>query len=76
MDAVRVMTIHGSKGLDSGAVHFPALATRYMPSTRQAIRCPPPPSLAQLAMQPGDHEAEEECLFFVAPLAGARLSLA
>ena len=66
MDAVRVMTIHGSKGLEFRAVHLPALATRYMPTNRQAVRCPPPPSLAQLAMQPQHHEAEEECLFFVA----------
>ena len=65
MDAVRVLTVHGSKGLEFGAVHFPALATRYMPSTRQAIRCPAPPTLSQLAMQPGDHEAEEEAIFFV-----------
>ena len=65
MDAVRVLTIHGSKGLEFGAVHIPALATRYLPSSRQAVHCPPPPSLTQLAMQPGDHDAEEECLFFV-----------
>lgn len=65
MDAVRVMTIHGSKGLEFRAVHFPALATRYMPTNRQGNRCPPPPSLSRLAMQPSDHEAEEECLFFV-----------
>lgn len=65
LDAVRVTTIHGSKGLEFGAVHFPALATRYMPTTRQPVRCPPPPSLSQLVMQPSDHEAEEECLFFV-----------
>ena len=66
MDAVRVMTIHGSKGLEFRAVHFPALATRYMPSNWHGIRCPPPPSLPHLAMQPAGHEAEEECLFFVA----------
>ena len=66
MDAVRVMTIHGSKGLEFRAVHLPALATRYMPANRQGIRCPPPPRLAQLAIQPQHHEAEEECLFFVA----------
>jgi len=65
MDAVRVLTVHGSKGLEFGAVHFPALATRYMPSTRQGIRCPAPPTLPQLAMQPSDHEAEEEAIFFV-----------
>ncbi|MEW6449200.1 MAG: UvrD-helicase domain-containing protein [Pseudomonadota bacterium] len=65
MDAVRVMTIHGSKGLEFRAVHFPALATRYMPTNRQSNRCPPPPKLARLAMQPADHDAEEQCLFFV-----------
>ena len=65
MDAVRVLTIHGSKGLEFGAVHIPALATRYLPSSRQAIHCPPPPLLTQLAIRPGDHDAEEECLFFV-----------
>ena len=66
MDAVRVMTIHGSKGLEFRAVHVPALAARYMPTNRQGIRCPPPPRLAHLAIQPQHHEAEEECLFFVA----------
>lgn len=66
IDAVRVMTIHGSKGLEFAAVHLPALATRYMPSNRQAVRCPPPSGLPRLAMQTGDHDAEEECLFFVA----------
>jgi DNA helicase-2/ATP-dependent DNA helicase PcrA len=65
MDAVRVMTIHGSKGLEFRAVHFPALATRYMPSSWRGVRVAPPPSLLHLAMQPAGHEAEEECLFFV-----------
>lgn len=66
MDAVRVLTVHGSKGLEFRAVHLPALATRYMPTIRQGTRCPPPPSLAQLATRPADHDAEEQCLFFVA----------
>lgn len=65
-DAVRVMTIHGSKGLEFRAVHLPGLATSYMPANRQGDRCPPPASLPQLAMRKEDHEAEEECLFFVA----------
>ncbi len=65
MDAVRVLTIHGSKGLEFRAVHLPALATRYMPASRQAVHCPPPPTLAHLAIQTEDHGAEEECLFFV-----------
>lgn len=64
-DAVRVMTLHGSKGLEFRAVHLPAIATRYMPAGRQWDRCPPPAALAHLAMQEEDHHAEEECLFFV-----------
>jgi len=66
MDAVRVMTIHGSKGLEFGAVHLPAIATGYMPGSWRGVRITPPPTLARLAMQPDGHEAEEECLFFVA----------
>jgi superfamily I DNA/RNA helicase len=66
IDAVRVMTVHGSKGLEFGAVHIPALATRYLPSTRQGVRCPPPPTLPHLAVGADDHAAQEECLFFVA----------
>jgi superfamily I DNA/RNA helicase/CRISPR/Cas system-associated exonuclease Cas4 (RecB family) len=65
MDAVRVLTIHGSKGLEFPVVHLPALATGYMPSSWRGVRIPPPPSLPHLAMQPADHDAEEECLFFV-----------
>jgi superfamily I DNA/RNA helicase len=64
-DAVRVMTIHGSKGLEFRGVHLPALATRYMPTNRQWVRCPPPSTLGKLTMQKEDHDAEEECLFFV-----------
>ncbi len=65
IDAVRVMTLHGSKGLEFGAVHFPALATAYMPTNRHPIHCHPPQSLSHLVMQPSAHDAEEECLFFV-----------
>ena len=66
MDAVRVMTIHGSKGLEFSAVHLPAVATSYMPATWRGIRIEPPPSLSRLAMHRAGHDAEEECLFFVA----------
>ena len=65
MDAVRVMTIHGSKGLEFQAVHLPALATTYMPSNWRGMRVPAPSSLPQLTLQQDGHEAEEECLFFV-----------
>ena len=65
MDAVRVMTIHGSKGLEFPAVHFPAIATTYMPSNWRGVRVPAPPTLAHLSMREDGHHAEEECLFFV-----------
>jgi superfamily I DNA/RNA helicase len=65
LDAVRVMTIHGSKGLEFSAVHLPGLATRYMPAGRQGSRTPPIGAYPQLSLSKDDHEAEEECLFFV-----------
>ena len=66
IDAVRVMTIHGSKGLEFSGVHLPVIAAGYMPSTRGGGRIEPPPSLMRLVMQAEDRDAEEECLFFVA----------
>lgn len=66
IDAVRVMTIHGSKGLEFRGVHLPVIAAGYMPSTRGGPRIEPPPRLARLVMQPNDRDAEEEGLFFVA----------
>lgn len=66
LDAVRVMTIHGSKGLEFQAVHLPAIATGYMPNSWRGVRVAPPPTLSHLAMQPVGHDAEEEGLFFVA----------
>lgn len=66
MDAVRVMTIHGSKGLEFEAVHLPGLATGYMPGSWRGVRYVPPTRLARLAMDRDGHQAEEECLFFVA----------
>ena len=64
-DGIRVLTLHGSKGLEFRAVHLPGIATRYMPASRQWNRCPPPAGLSHLAMNSEDHDAEEECLFFV-----------
>ena len=66
IDAVRVMTIYGSKGLEFSAVHLPVIAAGYMPSTRGGPRIEPPPPLIRLVMQTDDRDAEEECLFFVA----------
>ncbi len=74
LDAVRLMTIHGSKGLEFEAVHLPSLMSTGLPAVYRAPRCPPPEGLVTRASQNGDvaraeremHEEEEECLFFVA----------
>ena len=70
MDAVRLMTIHGSKGLEFEAVHIPGLTVLSIPSRNQRARCPVPDGMVQidtdLMPATSDHEMEEECLFFVA----------
>ncbi|HEY1929863.1 MAG TPA: ATP-dependent helicase [Caulobacteraceae bacterium] len=73
MDAVRLMTVHGSKGLEFEAVHLPGLTVAGFPSSNRGERCPAPRGLIDGA---GDtdsktfakqsHDAEEQCLFFVA----------
>ena len=66
LPAVRMMTIHASKGLEFAAVHLPQVATYYVPGSRRPVPCPAPIGLERLDMLPFDHAAEEECLFFVA----------
>jgi hypothetical protein len=73
MDAVRMMTVHGSKGLEFDAVHVPGLAVSGFPTNHRADRCPPPDGMiAGAATNSGieesrrAHDHEEECLFFVA----------
>jgi DNA helicase II / ATP-dependent DNA helicase PcrA len=81
MDAVRLMTVHGSKGLEFEAVHIPGLTVASFPSSNRGQRCPPPTGMiegggnrdpAQVASEA--HAGEEECLFFVA-LSRARTHL-
>jgi DNA helicase-2/ATP-dependent DNA helicase PcrA len=73
MDAVRLMTVHGSKGLEFDAVHIPGLTKASFPSSYRGQRCPPPVGLIAGAdgLSVSDeakrsHTHEEECLFFVA----------
>lgn len=73
IDAVRLMTVHASKGLEFKSVYLPALATTVFPLSRRYDPCPPPPGLT--AKSPEDVRIEEErCLFFVA-LSRARETL-
>lgn len=73
MGAVRLMTVHGSKGLEFEAVHLPGLTQASFPSSYRGQRCPPPVGLISGAkgLSVSDeakqsHALEEECLFFVA----------
>ena len=65
IDAVRLLTVHASKGLEFGAVYLPALGTTIFPASRKNNPCPPPEGM--LSQDPSDsHADEEKCLFFVA----------
>ena len=73
MEAVRLLTVHGSKGLEFEAVHIPGLTVLSFPSANRGQRCPPPVGLIVGAENSTvseeskrEHEHEEECLFFVA----------
>lgn len=73
IDAVRLMTVHASKGLEFSAVYLPWLAKTYFPATGRALLCPPPEGLIEEEYLTSN-EDEEECLFFVG-LSRARDSL-
>jgi superfamily I DNA/RNA helicase/Zn-dependent peptidase ImmA (M78 family) len=72
-DAVRMLTIHGSKGLEFEAVHVTGMTKGRLPLKYQGIRCPPPDGMLEEAGSASGkehhrsiHGAEEECLYFVA----------
>jgi len=81
LDAVKLMTVHGSKGLEFDAVHVPGLTVQSFPAQSRSERCPPPIAMIEGAdglSVPNEakraHEHEEQCLFFVA-LSRARTHL-
>ncbi len=72
LDAVRLMTIHGAKGLEFAGVHVPGLNSDTIPRTPPAPSCPAPDGMiagatgcALEAFRAGQAE-EQECLFYVA----------
>lgn len=72
-DAVRLMTIHGSKGLEFKVLHLPSLTSASLPSSPNVNRgLPPPDGMIEGAAHSGaaalkeGHNEEQECLFFVA----------
>lgn len=73
INAVRLMTVHGSKGLEFEAVHIPGMTVSSFPASNKGNKCPPPDGLiVNTEVFTGKEEskfaflAEEECLFFVA----------
>jgi superfamily I DNA/RNA helicase/Zn-dependent peptidase ImmA (M78 family) len=73
LNAVRLMTVHGSKGLEFEAVHVPSLTAASFPVYYRPPRCPAPAGMIEGAEDlTATEEArasqthEEQCLFFVA----------
>jgi superfamily I DNA/RNA helicase len=72
LDAVRLMTIHGAKGLEFGAIHIPGLNSDTIPRMPPAPACPAPDGMiagaqgSALEAFRADQMEEQECLFYVA----------
>ncbi len=66
IDAVRFLTVHGSKGLEFEAVHIPSMTVASFPANNRGDRCPPPDGMRHGSGSQQEHLTEEECLFFVA----------
>lgn len=72
LDAVRLMTIHGSKGLEFPVVHLPGLNLNTLPRTVQQPACPPPNGMVEGRTSnardafSAEQQLEQECLFYVA----------
>jgi superfamily I DNA/RNA helicase len=72
IDAVRLMTIHGAKGLEFRVVHLPGMNADTIPRTPPAPPCPPPDGMVEGStgsaldiFREGQAE-EQECIFYVA----------
>lgn len=72
IDAVRLMTIHGSKGLEFPVVHMVGVNQDSIPGAIRPSKCPPPNGMVTGGAGSPDEIAraayteEQECLFYVA----------
>lgn len=72
IDAVRLMTVHGSKGLEFSVVHLPGMNSGTLPRNVEKEDCPPPDGMVQgglgssVALLKAAHDEEQECIFYVA----------
>ncbi len=64
LNAVRMMTIHASKGLQFPIVHLPSMSSRHFPYNREDPNKLPPGLVDEDSLM--SRSAEEESLFFVA----------
>jgi superfamily I DNA/RNA helicase/CRISPR/Cas system-associated exonuclease Cas4 (RecB family) len=72
IDAVRLMTIHGAKGLEFPVLHLPGLNNGTLPRSSQQQPCPPPDGMVEGGSGTAgeifrtEQDIEQECLFYVA----------
>jgi superfamily I DNA/RNA helicase/Zn-dependent peptidase ImmA (M78 family) len=72
IDAVRLMTIHGSKGLEFPVVHIAGVNKDSIPGSMRAPKCPLPTGMVTGGQGSAEevarsaHTEEQECLFYVA----------
>ncbi len=72
LDGIRLLTVHGSKGLEFPVIHFPGLNNTSLPKSFRRPDCPVPDGMIEGAAgdpilhERNSHYEEQKCLFFVA----------
>lgn len=69
IDAVKLMTIHSSKGLEFPVVHLSGVNKDTLPGSYRRTKCPPPEGMVAGGKGSSNdvareaHDNEQECLF-------------